>query len=235
MKKYFKYTVLILMLFLFTVPTCALGVGQTGRVNYTYLNVREKPTINGELLFKLNKDDIVHITLDSGDFWRVRCVHDKKLYKNVYVAKQYISDYSLYKYAYSISKIALYKGASTNSKKIIDITEGSKVEQIYKYKSFTFVTVIYKGVRYYGYVQSIWLTLNEYSVSEQIYYVNSTALNLRTTPSLKSDIVRKLYYGDEITVIDDGNNIWCKVIAKRGKNSYEGWVMKKYLKKGRTS
>lgn len=234
MKRYLKMlSVVFLMLMFLAMPVHALGIGQTGIVNYDYLNVRKAATTDSSLITQLDYHDIVWITGSKDGFWRVRCFAHNKEYKNVYVAKQYISDYDLTEYAYTKTKVKLYSAPNTTSKLVAYVAKNSKIKQLRKYKGFTRVMIQSNDKNWYGWINSIYISESKNTEPVawlDIAYVSSTTLNLRYLPGTNFTLVKKLYKGDRLDVLERRSG-WCKVRAYRNNNTYEGWVLEKYTRK----
>ncbi len=71
-----------------------------------------------------------------------------------------------------------------------------------------------------------------FQVSAQVigktYHVSSTSLNVRSEANLNSQLVQTLNKYDNVIIIDSTEINWYKVKT----NTIEGYVLKKYLKKG---
>ena len=69
-----------------------------------------------------------------------------------------------------------------------------------------------------------------YSQTGKTYHVSSNSLNLRTEPSTTSLVIDKLTHYDNVIILNDSTSVdWYKISF----NDTEGYVSKKYLKKGK--
>ncbi len=58
--------------------------------------------------------------------------------------------------------------------------------------------------------------------------VSGNNVNLRTEPSMKSDIIMKLNTGELIEVVDKSNRVWLKVEVFDGEDVIQGWISRRY-------
>ncbi len=61
----------------------------------------------------------------------------------------------------------------------------------------------------------------------QTYYVNINTLNLRKKPSINDDVIKKIYFGQAVSLLEDLGNGWGKVEV----DGLQGYVSMQWLKK----
>ena len=61
----------------------------------------------------------------------------------------------------------------------------------------------------------------------QTYYVNINTLNLRKKPSINDDVIKKIYFGQAVCLLEDLGNGWGKVEV----DGLQGYVSMQWLKK----
>jgi len=68
----------------------------------------------------------------------------------------------------------------------------------------------------------------EREVLSGLRVVSGNNVNLRTNPSMKSDIILHLDVGTLIEVIDKSNRVWLLVEVSDGEDVIQGWIARRY-------
>lgn len=123
-----------------------------------------------------------------------------------------------YTYESTVNHLNIRAAASTKSKVVGTLNKEDKVEIIRIYQN-GWTSVKWKGKT--AYISS------KYLLPVVGYATTKTNLNLRTSPSTKSDVILVIPAGKKVTVHE-----WKDGWGKVGYNHKKGWVAEKYLNTG---
>lgn len=113
---------------------------------------------------------------------------------------------------------------SLDSKVIKVLNKGKKVKLLDKTKGWYKVKVNGKK----GYIKA---ELVSRISSAKPAYINAGVVNFRKGPSLKAKVLKKLKYGDKLSVIGSKGR-WYKVRIGKGRKKKVGYVVKKFVELG---
>lgn len=216
---------LLLAIALLPVNSLADGV----KAKYSKLIIYSKASTDSKELGSVKKGAVLDMKSAKGDWVEVK--YDGK---TGYVLKSQVTHIeeeetkSTEKTAYVQSKVKLYASASTKAKSNATLEAGEKVLVSGAKNGWAKVRANGKN----GYVQEKYLggkppaKDSTPTVKGTTMYASVEQLNIHSSPSSKSKILKKLSLGDKITVYDEGGD-WFKADS----GSTKGYVYAKHLSK----
>lgn len=224
--------------------TNALANGQTGVINFEYVNIRVNPSINESVKFVLKKGDKVEILSEKSGWYNIKINNktgwisknavtlDKTQPTNIKTAQQNSVKYK----EVSNDLLNLRSNTSTNSSILAVLHKGDKLKVLDESVGWTKVEfngqvgfVSTRLIKDVGSSNNSNNTINETSYesessSSKRKTVTSNKLNMRKSSAITSERILTLNRGDIVEFISE-NNGWSKVKF----NGSEGYVSSYYL------
>ncbi|WP_418889109.1 SH3 domain-containing protein [Peptostreptococcus porci] len=219
------------------VGTTAMASGQTGVINFEFVNIRVNPSINNSVKFVLKKGDKVEILSEKDGWYNIKSGNkdgwvaknavtlDAKQVSNVKTSPQQTAKYK--EVANDI--LNLRSGASTNSSILAVLHKGDRLKVIDEAVGWT--KVEFNGQ--VGFVSSRLVkdvgtttvsASTESNSSSVVKRVISNKLNMRKSSEITSERVKTLNRGQLVNFISEKNG-WAKISV----DGVTGYVSSYYL------
>ncbi|MDD2715458.1 MAG: SH3 domain-containing protein [Candidatus Wallbacteria bacterium] len=192
-----------------------------GMVNASNVNIRETPTLKGNILKKASINEDYFVTKMTQGFYQVKLPPLRG-----FVATQYISEEPQEEDLFV--KLGTITGNNVNMRKEASLQAGvinklNKGQELIIYeqdKDFSEVELLEDRSAY---------IFKEYISprKEERYLVTGDNVNLRSGPGLNYPVVGKLQRGESVLLLKQSNN-FARVLIENGKS---GWVSTDYIKK----
>lgn len=211
----------------------ANAAGQTGVINYEFVNIRTNPNLDESAKFVLKRGDNVEIISEKDGWTNIKFenktgwVQSGAIVKNDSVEKNIKTAPTSSKEQTVIKSVNFRQSASTSSNILGVLNVGEKVTVLESSVGWT--KIEYKGK--VGYVSSQFLggasstSSNTVSNSGTIMNVTSNTLNVRKSADAMSERIVELKKGDKVEFISESRG-WSKIKA----DGKVGYVSSYYLK-----